>query len=91
MFKKGDALLNKKGIFIWEKVFKKGPSKIYGTQHLKKFIWSTLKCFVPFFTRFSNFQDANHLLYYPQMSVLTFHTIVVFLYQFLRHGAKKEC
>ena len=87
MFKKGDVLLNKKGIFIWDKVFKKGPIKFYGRQHLINFIWSTVKCLVPFFTRFSKFHDADHLLYYPQMSVLTFHTIVVFLYQFLRHRA----
>ena len=34
-----------------------------------------------------NFHDAGHLLYYPQMSVFSFHTFVVLLYQFLRHRA----
>ena len=28
----------------------------------------------------------DHLLYYPQMSVFSFHTFFVLLYQFLRNG-----
>ena len=36
-----------------------------------------------FQTRFNN---ADHLLYYPQMSVFSFHPFFVLLYQFLRNG-----
>ena len=38
-----------------------------------------------FFTQYSNFM--MHLLYYPQMSVFSFHAFIILLYQFLRHGA----
>ena len=31
------------------------------------------------------FYNADHLLYYPQMSVFSFHTFFVLLYQFLRN------
>ena len=30
-----------------------------------------------FFTRFSNFHDADHLLYYSPMSVFSFHTFLI--------------
>ena len=43
-----------------------------------------------FSTRFSNFQDTYHLLYYPQMSVFSFYTFEALLHQFLRHRAYKE-
>ena len=32
------------------------------------------------------FYKTDHLLYYPQMSVFSFHTAFVLLYQFLRNG-----
>ena len=32
------------------------------------------------------FLDADHLLYYPHISVFCFHIFVVLLYQFLRNG-----
>ena len=38
------------------------------------------KLVILIFTQFSNFYDADHLLYYPQMSVFSFHTFVVLLY-----------
>ena len=31
-------------------------------------------------------KKADHLLYYPQMSVFSFHTFFVLLYQFLKNG-----
>ena len=34
--------------FIWDKVFKSGPSKTCGRQPLKKFTWSILEYFVPY-------------------------------------------
>ena len=34
--------------------------------------------------------DANYLLYYPQMSVFSFHDFIALLYQFLRNRVKKE-
>ena len=33
--------------YIWDKVFKSGPTKICGTQPLRNFTWSTLEYFVP--------------------------------------------
>ena len=33
-----------------DKVFKTGPSKIFGRQPLKNFAWSVLKYFVPYST-----------------------------------------
>ena len=33
--------------FKWDKVFKKGPSKICGRQPLKNFAWSIVEYFVP--------------------------------------------
>ena len=36
--------------FIWDKVFKNGPSKICGRQPLKNFTWSILEYFVPYVT-----------------------------------------
>ena len=33
---------------IWDKVFKKGPSKNCGRQPLKNFTWSILEYFLPF-------------------------------------------
>ena len=49
---------------IWNKVFKNGPSKIYGRQHLKKiknstsFAWSILEYFVQF-SALSNIFDGT--------------------------------
>ena len=34
--------------FIWEKIFKNGPSKICGRQSLKNFTLSILEYFVPY-------------------------------------------
>ena len=36
-------------LIIWDKLFKSGPSKICGGHPLKKFTWSTLEYFVPFY------------------------------------------
>ena len=33
---------------IWDKVFKNGPSKIYGGQPLKNFTWSIFEYFIPY-------------------------------------------
>ena len=33
---------------IWDKVFKNGPSKVFGRQPLKNFTWSILEYFVPY-------------------------------------------
>ena len=33
---------------MWNKVFKNGPSEIYGKQPLKNFTWSILEYFVPY-------------------------------------------
>ena len=41
------------GICIWDKVFKNGPSKIFGRQPLNNFTWSILEYFVPFVKRSS--------------------------------------
>ena len=38
-------------LWIWDKVFKSGPSKICGRQSLKIFPWSNLEYFVPFVFR----------------------------------------
>ena len=36
-------------VIIWDKVFKNGPSRIYGRHSLKNFTWSILEYFVPYF------------------------------------------
>ena len=36
------------------------------------------------------FHDKHYLLYYPHISVFSFHTFVVLLYQLLRKGTQKE-
>ena len=44
------------------------------------------------FTQFQTwFHSADHLLYYPQLSVFSFHTIFVLLYHSLRNGTQKQC
>ena len=35
---------------MWDKVFRSGPSKIYGIQTLKNFTWFTPEYFVPYDT-----------------------------------------
>ena len=60
------------------------------TYILKKEMSHSIKKVFLFSTRFSNFQDTYHLLYYPQMSVFSFHTFEALLHQFLRHRAYKE-
>ena len=48
-----------------------------------------------FFCLSNNFQtlfhNADHLLYYPQMSAFSFHTFFILLYQSLRNGTCKQC
>ena len=60
------------------------------TYILKKEMSHSIKKVFLFSTRFSNFQDTYHFLYYPQMSVFSFHTFAALLHQFLRHRAYKE-
>ena len=40
------------------------------------------------FTQFSNNFITDHLLYYPQMSLFSFHTLFLLLYHCLRNGTK---
>ena len=53
---------------------------------LKKEMSCLIKKGVFIFHKFSNFHDADYLLYYPQISAFSFHISVVLLHQFLRYG-----
>ena len=53
---------------IWDKVFKNGPSKIYGRQPLKIFTWSNLEYFAPFDRNISHEQKVE---WYHQYSSQT--------------------
>ena len=66
---------------IWVKVFKNGPSKIYGRQLLKNFICSNLEYHDPFVTVTTNtfIKDPQSFrLYFPTLAaVKTIHGILI--------------
>ena len=67
-------------------------NKIYFCWRTKSNVWLNKKSYFCLSHDFQTwFFKADHLLYYLQMPVFSFHTFFVLLYQPLRDGIQKQC